>query len=111
MYIFVDLVYVHIVYIYIYMIHIHIYIYIYIYIYVVTCWMINKSVSISDILQNCKQTAIKYTSNEYNVKQWIHQSIFALNSKNKGSTLVRPKIPPGFYVERINLTCIVQHDY
>ena len=73
--------------------------------------MIHKSVSISDILQNCKQTAIKYTSNEYNVKQWIHQSIFALNSKNKGSTLVRPKIPPGFYVERINLTCIVQHDY
>ena len=73
--------------------------------------MINKSVSISDILQNCKQTAIKYTSNVYNVKQWIHQPIFALNSKNKGSTLFRPKIPLGFYVEIINLTCIVQHDY
>ena len=47
----------------------------------------------------------------HNVKQYIHQSIFALNSKNKGSTLFRPKILFGFCVARINLTYIVQHGY
>ena len=90
-----------------YSMYINIYVYTYIYkkTYIYSncgiCSMINKNIPISDILWKYKQTAMKYTSNVYNVKHCIHQSISALNSKNKGSTLFRPKIFLGFCVESI----------
>ena len=71
--------------------------------------MINKNVPVRDIWGECKQTVIKYTSNVYDVKHCIHQSIMALNSENKGNTLFRPKMLLGCCFERIHLTYIVQH--